>query len=213
MTQAVCFKCGEIKWGAFNSCAQCQSRPQTDDELMHSLAFTDHYFREDALREISRGIKSGNAPQLTDALKTKLGPGVQEAKAILGLERTTKKPEAERKKRFKPILVVLLMNVIALIVVVSIRDLIPSSIRRPLDYFIILAAALWMLWSWFKWRAKERGDQNELDVLEETVREHENGRRDNASYIKEQMIFIERDHKRTPRVRDILERARRAIGD
>jgi hypothetical protein len=43
------------------------------------------------------------------------------------------------------------------------------------------------LWSWFKRNAKKRADQNELDVLEETVQEHERGRHDNTEYIKKQI--------------------------
>jgi hypothetical protein len=78
-------------------------------------------------------------------------------------------------------------------------------------YIVILVALLWLLWSRFKWRAKQRADQNELDVLEETVQEHELGRHDNTEYIKKQIFFIERDHKRTPEVQRLLERARRAI--
>jgi hypothetical protein len=65
--------------------------------------------------------------------------------------------------------------------------------------------------SWFKRNAKQRADQNELDVLEETVQEHERGRHDNTEYIKKQISFIERDHKRTLDVERLLERARRAI--
>lgn len=44
MTQAVCFKCGEMKHGAFTDCPHCGGRPVTDDELVLSLAMTDHYF-------------------------------------------------------------------------------------------------------------------------------------------------------------------------
>jgi hypothetical protein len=69
----------------------------------------------------------------------------------------------------------------------------------------------WFLWFRFKWRAKQRGDQNELDVLEETLEEHERGRHDNREYIKKQVLCIERDHKRTPEVQRLLDRARRAI--
>jgi hypothetical protein len=45
----------------------------------------------------------------------------------------------------------------------------------------------------------------------ETVQGHERGRHDNTEYIKKQLVFIERDHKRTPEVQRLLERARRAI--
>jgi hypothetical protein len=80
-------------------------------------------------------------------------------------------------------------------------------------YVIVAVVVLWLLWSWFKSSAKRRGDQNELDVLEETVQEHERGRHDNADYIRKQIAFIERDHKPTPEVLRLLERARRAIQD
>ena len=56
MTQAVCFKCGDIKWGAFNHCENCGAMPKSDDELMLSLAFTDYYFDLAKLRQIGRDI-------------------------------------------------------------------------------------------------------------------------------------------------------------
>jgi len=96
-------------------------------------------------------------------------------------------------------------------IVGTILDFIPWDIRRYLGYIIIPVAVLWFLWSWFKWHAKQRADQNELDVLEETVQEHKRDRHDNTEYIKKQIFYIERDHKRTPEVQRLLERARRAI--
>ena len=74
-----------------------------------------------------------------------------------------------------------------------------------LGYVIVPVAVLWLLWSWFKWQTKWRGDQNELDVLEATVQEHERGGHDNTDYIKKQISFIERDHKRTPEVQRLLD--------
>jgi TPR repeat protein len=98
MTQAVCFECGEIKWGAFNNCRQCQAIPRTDDELMLSLAFTDHYFEWDKLQQISQSIKDGITPQLTNAWKEQLAPAVQEAKRMLGIDRDARKvlPRSKR---------------------------------------------------------------------------------------------------------------------
>ena len=69
---------------------------------------------------------------------------------------------------------VILFAVTAMIVG-AILDFVPWDIRRYLGYVIIPVAVLWFLWSWFKWHAKQRGDQNELNVLEETVQEHERG--------------------------------------
>jgi len=94
MTHAVCFKCGETKWGAFNDCEQCHAIPKTDDELMLSLAFTDHYFERDKLQQIGREIKAGRTPQLADAWKEQLAPAIQEAKRILGLSNVVAKKKS-----------------------------------------------------------------------------------------------------------------------
>jgi hypothetical protein len=80
-----------------------------------------------------------------------------------------------------------------------------------LGYVVAAVIVLRLVWSWTKRQTKRRGDQNELDVLEETVQEHERGRHDNTEYIKKQISYIERDRKRTPDVERLLERARRAI--
>jgi hypothetical protein len=82
------------------------------------------------------------------------------------------------------VVMVVLLFVVAAMIVVTILDFIPWGIRRYLGYVIAPVAVLWLLWSWFKRHAKQRGDQNELDVLEETVQEHERGRHDNTEYEK-----------------------------
>jgi hypothetical protein len=114
-------------------------------------------------------------------------------------------------KRLISLFIVVLLFAVTAAIIGTILDFIAWDIRRFLGYVIVPVAVLWFLWSWFKWHAKQRGDQNELDVLEETVQEHERGRHDNTEYIKKQIFRIERDHKRTPEVQRLLERARRAI--
>jgi hypothetical protein len=99
MTQAVCFKCGDIKWGAFNHCEGCGTRPKSDDELMLSLAFTDHYFDLPKLQQIGHGIAAGTPPQLAQSFRDKLYPAVQEAKAITGIGRKTKQEKPAAPKR------------------------------------------------------------------------------------------------------------------
>jgi hypothetical protein len=59
MTVVVCFKCGSVKYGAFNHCQECGLRPETEIDLAYSLAFTDHYFSVDVLRQISSDMKRG----------------------------------------------------------------------------------------------------------------------------------------------------------
>jgi hypothetical protein len=87
MTQAVCFKCGDIKWGAFNHRENCGAMPKSDDELMLSLAFTDHYFDLAKLQQIGRDIGAGTQAELAQSFRDKLYPAVQEAKRILGVAR------------------------------------------------------------------------------------------------------------------------------
>jgi hypothetical protein len=91
MTEAVCFKCGVLKWGAFNLCKNCGARPTSDDDLMVSLACTDHYFERSKLEEIGQAIKAGHAPELDPATREKLIPEIGEAKRLMGLDRTPKR--------------------------------------------------------------------------------------------------------------------------
>ncbi|MEI7931734.1 MAG: hypothetical protein WCI21_01575 [Alphaproteobacteria bacterium] len=59
MTQAVCFKCGAIKFGAFTACKSCDGTPQSDEDLIMSLAMTDHYFDEKTLQQMGDDIRAG----------------------------------------------------------------------------------------------------------------------------------------------------------
>jgi hypothetical protein len=64
MTMAVCFKCGEIKHGAFNACNMCGAQPINENDLAMSMAMTDHYHKEPTLRQMGQDIKSGHPPKL-----------------------------------------------------------------------------------------------------------------------------------------------------
>ena len=90
MTEAVCFKCGALKWGAFTNCKNCGARPTSDDDLMLSLACTDHFFDHRKLEQIGRDIRAGQAPQLDPATRETLIPEIREAKVLLGIDRTAK---------------------------------------------------------------------------------------------------------------------------
>ena len=69
MTDAVCFNCGEIKFGAFVHCPGCGVKPKTDDELALSLGITDHYFDISTLKKIGLSIREGKTPHLEGAMK------------------------------------------------------------------------------------------------------------------------------------------------
>src|SRR5258705_6848635 len=66
---------------------------------MLSLAFTDHYFDLEKLQRIGRDIEMGNPPHLDEATKSKLSPAVQEAKMMLGIDRTAKQQASSKRWR------------------------------------------------------------------------------------------------------------------
>jgi hypothetical protein len=72
MTTAVCFNCGEIKFGAFTPCEKCLITPVNEDDLAISLAMTDHYFDMLTLKQIAHSIRAGKQltlePQTYEAL-------------------------------------------------------------------------------------------------------------------------------------------------
>jgi hypothetical protein len=59
MTTAVCFNCGEIKFGAFTPCEKCEATPVNEDDLAISLAMTDHYFDMPTLEQMASDIRIG----------------------------------------------------------------------------------------------------------------------------------------------------------
>ena len=99
MTWALCFKCGDIKHGAFSRCERCDTLPRSDDELMRSLAFSDHYFSAATLGQIGQSIKEGRVPELPKEIRNKLRPAVAEAKRIMGIANHGSRPKASTQKR------------------------------------------------------------------------------------------------------------------
>ena len=59
MTVAVCYKCGEFKFGAFLPCKKCGTRPESEEDRAVSLVITDHYFPQEKLEAISTDLKNG----------------------------------------------------------------------------------------------------------------------------------------------------------
>ena len=59
MTLAVCFKCGEFKFGSYTECESCGQKPKTEEELAASMAMTDHFFKPEALGQMAKRLKAG----------------------------------------------------------------------------------------------------------------------------------------------------------
>ena len=66
MTHAVCFKCGEMKFGAWLPCSARGARPGTDQEINLSAAMTDHFFDLETLEQMGAKIKQGIEIQIVN---------------------------------------------------------------------------------------------------------------------------------------------------
>jgi hypothetical protein len=99
MTQAVCFKCGEIKLGAFVLCPYCNARPSADEELILSLAMTDHYFDLATMKQMGASVKDGQPPHLDEKSRQDLLRQLEKFKKMPMSNLITKDPIQAKKKR------------------------------------------------------------------------------------------------------------------
>ncbi len=101
MTQAVRFKCGEIKFGAFVPCRCCKARPSADEELILSLAMTDHYFNLATMKQIGAAVKDGKPPHLNEKSRQVLLKQLEEFKKMPMSSFITGKDSIPAKKKSK----------------------------------------------------------------------------------------------------------------
>ena len=66
MTVAVCFNCGEMKFGSLTECDHCGIQPETDHDKTVSIHLTDWIYSSEQLEEVSEAIKSGVKIQMND---------------------------------------------------------------------------------------------------------------------------------------------------
>ena len=85
MTKALCWQCGEFKFGAFNPCPACNAEPGNEEEIMVSLLLTDHDLSEDELVSLQERIRGGAKIEIDEETRTALLPVVEEVKRISGI--------------------------------------------------------------------------------------------------------------------------------
>lgn len=83
MTVAVCFRCGEMKYGALNPCEKCGEKPQAENDFVVSLALTDHYLNATVLQEASVKIKKGEQIRLDPQSRQQLLKAVKSMRVLL----------------------------------------------------------------------------------------------------------------------------------
>lgn len=67
MTEAICIKCGERKWGALTPCSLCGARPTEPREISLSMLLNGHNYTAAQLTEIGARIKRGEPVSVPDA--------------------------------------------------------------------------------------------------------------------------------------------------
>lgn len=93
MTIAVCYMCGELKFGAFNSCGKCGGSPKTEDDFALSLAMTDHYFDKPTLEKMGADLKNGKPPHLDPKTREQLISELRKFSGLFGIpDRKPSKP-------------------------------------------------------------------------------------------------------------------------
>ncbi len=87
MTTAVCFKCGSLKFGSFCPCPECHERPRTEDDLIISLAMSDHYFDLSTLEQMGEAVRThGQPPDLDPDSKEAFRKLIAESRASGALD-------------------------------------------------------------------------------------------------------------------------------
>ena len=67
MTEAICIKCGERKWGALTPCSLCDARPTDPREISLAMLLNDHNYTAAQLAEIGARIKRGERISVPEA--------------------------------------------------------------------------------------------------------------------------------------------------
>jgi len=80
MTQAICFNCGEIKFGSFTECEKCGCTPVSDDDEVVSFLLTDHFYNIDELKTLSNRIKNGAEIEVSEEKKQQVISDIKEVR-------------------------------------------------------------------------------------------------------------------------------------
>jgi hypothetical protein len=100
---------------------------------------------------------------------------------------------------------------VAAILIAPVMTMIPTNVRGSLAVIVLPSAALYFLYSWWRWHRKQAGDVNELEWLDELAREHEAGTHDHSERLKWLVLTIEKNHKPSHALADRLANVRRIL--
>lgn len=85
MTKAICWRCGNLKHGAFNPCPSCGLEPLDDEDILISLYLTDHFQSDEDLQDFVGRIRSGQLIHIPPDMRVEMFPMLLEVKRISGI--------------------------------------------------------------------------------------------------------------------------------
>src|ERR1700731_1126419 len=100
MTIAVCFQCGEFKFGAWAPCPKCRALPRTEDDYVVSMALTDHYFDRPTLEQMGQSVKQGQKPKLDAQSRENLIQELRKTGWIEKLSRMQSSPSPPQPRKY-----------------------------------------------------------------------------------------------------------------
>ncbi len=74
------FQVWRMKHDTFTKCPHCGVRPATDDELVLSLAMTDHYFDLTTMKQIGAAVAEREPPNLDEKSRQDLSNRLENAR-------------------------------------------------------------------------------------------------------------------------------------
>lgn len=87
MTAAVCFRCGEWKFGSFTRCRNCGSVPISEDDLIVSMILAEDRMGPAELETFRESIKFGNGIVLDEPSDSELRKAARQHLNIIGRQR------------------------------------------------------------------------------------------------------------------------------
>jgi hypothetical protein len=113
--------------------------------------------------------------------------------------------------KVKAITIYVVLLAAAIVLVGYVLNFVPPKTRDYLLVIVLPVAVLWFLFSWYRWHRKQVGHANDLEWLDELLKEHLDGIRDNRKKLEWLMQTIEKEHAPSAALTKRLENVRRIL--
>lgn len=99
MTRAICWNCGEWKFGALTACKHCGARPDNEEDVMASMLLTDRQSSDSELKGFAAAIKSGKWIRVVAPVGSEARGAARKALQITGRYRPSHSDSSNQQHR------------------------------------------------------------------------------------------------------------------